>query len=244
MEHEEISALSAFLEYGPIGLAGLMLVLTIIAMSVGDLTESRASLLKFYLAIGATCFLSTLVFEYLKVDGEHKLVLFVAPHDVKQNQDDFPPPAFNVNGDDIDRKDPILISTDSQVRVDVSAAIGLLNVSEAQIQKQEKELVAQKEELINREANLKEKSVLLEAQEDKLNEQSDRISAQRKAIVVQRSELERREEAMFQAQETLEMVSARIERIRQEQLVQSPNSGNLFENLQEELMAPMLLLQP
>jgi hypothetical protein len=51
-----IDSFSGFLKYGPTGLAGLMLVLVILAFNLRDLTASRERILTRFMYVGVFCF--------------------------------------------------------------------------------------------------------------------------------------------------------------------------------------------
>lgn len=79
MGESEISALRLFLEYGPIGLAGLVFILAIIALLVGNPSNNKSSILKWFLAVGAVCFLAATFTEFFSTDSEHELNVNVVP---------------------------------------------------------------------------------------------------------------------------------------------------------------------
>jgi hypothetical protein len=59
-----IGALNEFLNYGPIGFAGLMLVLVIIALNVPKIDPHRAGLLRQFLYVGSFCFAVAMIAQF------------------------------------------------------------------------------------------------------------------------------------------------------------------------------------
>ena len=134
MPTENINALQQFLQWGPLGLAGLMLVLVVIALAL-DITAQRAGLLKFFMVIGALCFVAALLFQYLKPEGELSLRLAVYPNDLIDSP--FPEPEIKLNGRSIDyRNEPLVLTGASSIDVDVTRAVGLFQQAEARIETQ------------------------------------------------------------------------------------------------------------
>lgn len=77
----DIDKLRNFLEYGPIGFAGLMLLLVILALFIRRLSAAEERLLKLFMIIGAFCFTTALVAQHFAVKGEHTVQLTFSPHD-------------------------------------------------------------------------------------------------------------------------------------------------------------------
>ena len=98
MEVQQISALEKFLAYGPIGLAGLMLVLVIIAILARETTARQSGLLKFFMVVGGICFLASTAAEFFAVKSSHRLSVLVAPQNLG-DQTAFPKPILRVNGE-------------------------------------------------------------------------------------------------------------------------------------------------
>jgi hypothetical protein len=133
MDTDQISAFAGFLEWGAIGLAGLMLLLVIFAILLKELTPDLKKLLQSFMIIGALCFFAALGGElYLKSisnTGKHKLVLSVLPNDLSGSG--FPPPAVKLDGTVIDRSEELFIESAAALSIDVSAALGLFRNVEA-----------------------------------------------------------------------------------------------------------------
>ena len=125
-----IDAFSRFLNYGPIGLAGLMLVLAIVGLSVRNLTETRERLLRTFLYVGAFCFIAALGFQAIR--GRYELSLMVYPNDLDGSV--LPPPATSINGTKIDKGTKYTISSDITAVVDVTRAFDLAKAASQELQ--------------------------------------------------------------------------------------------------------------
>lgn len=124
MKTESISALEKFLSYGPIGLAGLMLVLVVLALSFRELTPQKASLLKFFMVVGGLCFGAALLAQTLQGKSSHPLTVVVAPNDLGQ-ANSFPPPIIRFNGKKISRTEPMIVGNSATLLIDVTDALGI-----------------------------------------------------------------------------------------------------------------------
>ncbi|WP_341366862.1 hypothetical protein [Yoonia sp. BS5-3] len=132
MGNDAIGAFEKFLQWGPIGLAGLMLVLVIFAMVTSELTKLRAMLLSFFMLIGAGCFGAALYFDSMDRGGNHNLVLSVLPNDVEQSG--YPPPSIKINGQEVSRDEALYISGTTILQVDVNSAIIALRQAEEKVE--------------------------------------------------------------------------------------------------------------
>lgn len=115
---EDISALRLFLDYGAIGLAGLMLVLVALSLR-GEIGTRKERLLKMFMVIAFASFSLALAAEFFATSSRHRLVLDVVPTDF----DEHPAPIVRLNGNQLDRDDEIYVESDSSLLVNVSAAI-------------------------------------------------------------------------------------------------------------------------
>lgn len=152
MPTDSISAFENFLSYGPIGLAGLMLVLVVVALYGADLTQTKASLLKFFMIIGAFCFAALVVVQFLSVDGEHNMTVSVLPSDINEKSHSSSP-VLLVDGQGYTPGEPHVIKADFVFVIDMTstvskseaALIALKSESEQTLEKlredSEKELV-------------------------------------------------------------------------------------------------------
>jgi hypothetical protein len=136
---------SKFLQYGSIGLAGLMLFLVVVAISLKDLTPSLERTLRNFMAVGAFCFVASLVATYLNNSGAHNLRFKVLPHDV-DGENALPPPVIEVNGTPLlDRKIPYKNESDAMVIVDVNRALELVQRKAQELEKANSSLVQHQE---------------------------------------------------------------------------------------------------
>lgn len=123
MGEGEIGQLRLFLDYGPIGIAGLSLILAIIGLMSANLDEYRYKLLRLVLYFGAFSLVALLIAEFMKVDAEHELRVRVVPHDNDGARNALPEAFVQVNLDEIDRSQPYAVIDDVIVSVDVTRAI-------------------------------------------------------------------------------------------------------------------------
>ncbi|MGB3176520.1 MAG: hypothetical protein WBH14_00170 [Albidovulum sp.] len=140
MQLDTIKALSSFLQWGAVGLAGLMLVLVIIALITGTFTRSKERTLKFFMTTGAVCFLAALAAEFYAGQGEHQLNVSVLPNDLDTSP--FPPPKVRINGVEVNRSEPIVIMSRSTLTIDVTSALGIFSQKEQQVVAQAAEIDA------------------------------------------------------------------------------------------------------
>ncbi len=116
-----VDALSRFLQFGPIGLAGLMLVLVVMALSFRNLNAATERLLKTFLYVGAVCFIAALFAQTLR--GRYELSLEVLPNDLDGSV--LPPPKTKINGKVIDDRFTYIISSDVRASIDVTRAFNM-----------------------------------------------------------------------------------------------------------------------
>jgi hypothetical protein len=116
-----IDGLAKFLIYGPIGFAGLMLVLVILALTVRAMDPARERLLRQMMYIGAGCFVVAVAANFFAVNGAYTLYLRVFPLDVSANV--LPKPIIKANGKLLDENMSYLVKQDVTTIVDVSDAI-------------------------------------------------------------------------------------------------------------------------
>ena len=121
------SQFSDFLKFGPIGLAGLMLFLVIIALSIGYLDKSKERLLKIFMYIGAFCFVVASIMAFMPgyISGSHILYLRVEPLDMNTAHK-FPPPTVTINAKVQQNPLQYPIGSDVTAIVDVNQAISFV----------------------------------------------------------------------------------------------------------------------
>jgi hypothetical protein len=118
------------LKYGPLGLAGLMLVLVIIALLIGGLDARRESLLKQFLYIGALCFVVALIAPLLAPlvpkppdpTVGHTLHLSIFPQGLS-NSKKLPAPIVKVNNEPLKEPLDYVVTREVSVIIDVSNAV-------------------------------------------------------------------------------------------------------------------------
>lgn len=126
-----IDSLSAFLKYGPTGLAGLMLLLVIIAYFSPNLSPARERILMRFMLIGAFCFTLSLAANFFAVAGAYPLYLRVVPIDLGSKRA-LPAPIIKANGNLLDDRMEYLVKSPVTAIVDVSDAIDFVKEFRAQ----------------------------------------------------------------------------------------------------------------
>ena len=148
MDTAQISAFENFLSYGPIGLAGLMLVLVIFALLLSDMSEARSSLLKFFMVIGGLCFAAVLSAQFFERDSEHNMRVNVLPTNL-HTRAHAAPPALLVNGQSFDPSQAHVVAQDFVVIIDLSeglsSAEAALNAAKATLESTKSDLEARHE---------------------------------------------------------------------------------------------------
>jgi hypothetical protein len=120
------SAFQGFLNYGPLGLAGLVLVLVVTALSLRkDLSGASERMLRLILFVGAFCFVASLVAQYLTSPpglATRTLGLSVYPNGLEGSG--LPPAKITINSNPITQ--PVTnykIESDVNAVVDVNQAV-------------------------------------------------------------------------------------------------------------------------
>jgi hypothetical protein len=111
-----------FLMYGPIGFAGLMLILVILALTTSKMNEARERVLTRMMYVGAGCFTIAVAANVFAPAGTYTQWLRVIPLDEGENQI-FPKPIVKANGQRVDDNMSYLVKKDVTTIVDVSDAI-------------------------------------------------------------------------------------------------------------------------
>ncbi len=119
---EQISAFERFLEYGPIGLAGLMLVLVVVALALRELTPIKAGLLKFFMAIGAACFAILLAADVFVAPREFQMNVSVVPSNLEA-VGHAAAPALQVDGVELDPDASHAVDDDFAMLIDLNATV-------------------------------------------------------------------------------------------------------------------------
>ena len=132
-----IDSFAGFLKYGPIGFAGLMLVLVIVALTARTMDPARERLLRQMMYVGAGCFAIAMAANFFSVSGAYTLYLRVFPLDVGSKQT-LPKPIIKANGKLLDENMTYLVKQDVTTVVDVSDAIDFVKDVRAQNDEQKK----------------------------------------------------------------------------------------------------------
>lgn len=117
-----IDSFAAFLKYGPIGFAGLMLVLVIVALTLRTMDPARESILKQMMYVGVLCFAIAVAANFFAVSGAYTLILHVFPLDAGAKQV-LPKPIIKANGKLLDDNKTYVVKQDVTTIVDVTDAI-------------------------------------------------------------------------------------------------------------------------
>jgi hypothetical protein len=134
-----IDSLSGFLKYGPTGLAGLMLVLVIIALASREITPARERILTRFMYVGGTCFALALAATFFSVSGAYQLYFRVFPLDAGAKRT-LPLPIVKVNNTTLDDRMTYLVRSEATAIVDVSDAINFVQEFRAQNESQRRAL--------------------------------------------------------------------------------------------------------
>jgi hypothetical protein len=130
-----IDSFSGFLKYGPTGLAGLMLVLVIVALTLGTLTPPRERVLTRFMYVGIFCFALSLAANFFSVAGAYRLYFRVLPLDMGEKHT-LPMPIVKVNSTRLDDKMEYLVKSEATAIVDVSDAINFVQAVRSQSDQQ------------------------------------------------------------------------------------------------------------
>lgn len=109
------------LKFGPLGLAGLMLVLVIIALAIREMSPSRERLLRQFMYIGAFCFALAGALSFFAPTSVHMVHFHVEPLD-EVASGALPPPKITINSE------PVKAPFKYPVKSEVTA---IINVSDA-----------------------------------------------------------------------------------------------------------------
>jgi len=128
---ELVDKFSEFLRYGPIGLAGLMLTLVIIGLSIGELSELRERLLRQFMYVGAFCFVVALAANLFSTPGAYPIHFRVLPLDMGSRHK-LPMPIIKANSNLVDENMTYIVKSEVTAIVDVSDAINFVENVRAQ----------------------------------------------------------------------------------------------------------------
>ncbi|WHS94608.1 hypothetical protein VPK21_004760 [Sinorhizobium kummerowiae] len=124
------------LKFGPLGLAGLMLVLVIVALAVRDMSPGRERLLKLYMYVGAFCFVVSAVLSAITPTSVHMVHFRVEPL-AQGAVAAFPPPQITINSDSLTPPLKYPVKSEVTAIIDVSDAIEFVRNFRQQIREQD-----------------------------------------------------------------------------------------------------------
>lgn len=136
MTGEEAEGLFAgsrtLLELGPIGLAGLTMVLAVIGLMNRELSVNQFRLLVSVLACGFLSLVALLVHDYATSDTTHEMSVRVSPIDNDTALESYPDAKVLVDQVEIDRSEPHIIDDNFVLIVDVNRAIEEIRFARSQ----------------------------------------------------------------------------------------------------------------
>ncbi|NOE35316.1 hypothetical protein [Ruegeria sp. HKCCD7318] len=170
MPVDQISALERFLTYRPIGLAALMLVLVIIALTLSELSETRAGLLKIFMGVGAVCFFAILAAQFFEKDGKHNMRVNVLPGNLNEVEHSAPPDLL-VDGQSLSSEAIYTVEDDFVVVIDMEPSISTAETALANLEQRfEDQLeIAQEEHSIALERHRLESQKSLQELQEKIS---------------------------------------------------------------------------
>jgi hypothetical protein len=121
-----INSFAGFLKYGPTGIAGLMLLLTIVALISRAMDRPRERLLTKFMYVGAFCFALSLAAQFFSVAGAFPLHVSVYPLDLGETRK-LPKPIITANNKRLDDSREYLVKSEVMATVDVSDAINYVS---------------------------------------------------------------------------------------------------------------------
>ena len=201
MDGDVVGALGGFLAWGPIGLAGLMLTLVVVALSMGKLTAGRERLLRTFLYVGAACFLAALAAQFFARQEEHVVTLSILPNDLDGST--FEPPRIRLNGQTHDRATEMTITGPSALQIDVSRAVGLFSRAVATAERAEAEA-----------GTLRQEAEVAKAAAQRLDAD---LSASRASLAAAEAEASERGEAIAAAITTVDQLQRQVATLEQAQ---------------------------
>lgn len=119
---QAISAFSDFLKYGPIGLAGIMFLLTTYAITIRQPTGAQERLLRQFMYVAAGCFTLALAANFFQVSGKYPLHFQVIPLQ-SGARPVLPPPIIRANNQQVGTDNTYLVRSEVTAVVDVQDAM-------------------------------------------------------------------------------------------------------------------------
>lgn len=120
-----IDSLAGVLKYGPLGLAGLMLILVLIAISFKEVTPNLSTLLTRFMYAGIASLGLIFLANYFTPQNYYPIHFNVLPLDMETMQK-YPRPIIKMNDNIVKSDMTYLVSSEVTAIVDVSSAIDAL----------------------------------------------------------------------------------------------------------------------
>ena len=150
------SSWTKFLDYGAIGLAGMMLVLVIIVLLSGAIDERKARLLRQFLYVGAFCFVIAMIPQFLaKPPPSEHLIHFRVEPLLQGANPTLPPPIITVNSQRLDGMS-FLVRSEVTAIVDVSDAVNTAQQLRTVTSNQDRVLASLSDDITTAMANLQQ----------------------------------------------------------------------------------------
>ncbi len=219
MPNSAIGAFEKFLQWGPIGLAGLMLVLVIFALVTSELTKLKAALLSFFMIIGAGCFGAALYFDN---SAEHAVTLIVLPNDMENSG--FPPPVIKRNGQVIDHSRPLQVAGTTALTIDVNRGFSAFRETDNRAE--------------TATAQAAEAEARLEHAGDMMADLQLEVSIKEAALVEANQTITQQTASLEEALETGNRLAIQVDRLRTQvaNTNAAPPLQNQFQNLEREIL--------
>lgn len=198
MDTSFVTSLGDFLRWGPLGLAGIMLVLVIFALTLGKVTAARERILRTFMYIGAVCFLAALAAQFFERSGEFRVTLSVIPSDLDGSP--FDPPRVVFNSQDQDGGRELKVVRDSTLSIDLSRAFDLF---------EDQRVIAE-----NAQAEAEQFENELVRAEEQVNVFAAREQEARSALIDLQSNLSSGDFELREARETIAFQSRALEEAR------------------------------
>ena len=218
MPENVINAFGGLLQWGPLGLAGLTLILVVFALMTSELTRLKAALLAFLMVIGVG-FVGALL--YFDNTAEHRVTLIVLPNDMDGSG--FPPPVIKVNGTQHESGTPLMVAGATTLTVDVNRGLVAYQETNTRAQTAEAEVAEAQEQIAAADNAVAELRVEVDVKQEALTEANQTIAAQNASLIA--------------AQQNGQALAAQVSQL-QTQITSNPGvtvSPNQFQALERQL---------
>lgn len=145
------------LQFGPIGLAALMLVLTIIAILFREVTQSHERLLKQFMYVGAVCFAISIVAAFWS--SSHVVHFRVFPNETAAFKN-MPRPDISVDADHLTSPFSYRFWSDKTAIIDMSESINTAQMLEQRVEQAVRQTDVQRSALAQIASNIESIQIL------------------------------------------------------------------------------------